>query len=125
MKGFMWISRVLLCLGLMVGTLSMKDTLAHSWDPAFQATALPVGPTHSNYHAFREFTLSLGAAAVLLYVAFRPPADRRRSMWIALLITAVCYYGGWWLLARCSGFARPMERRWLFISPPQFYPSQE
>jgi len=38
----------------------MWDTLSHAWDPAFQAPALPLGPTHTNYHAFREFTLSVG-----------------------------------------------------------------
>ena len=93
----MWLSRVLLCLGLMAGTLSMWDTLAHSWDPAFQAPALPLGPTHSNYHAFREFTLSVGAAAVLLYGMFLPATHRARPVWVMMGVTAVGYYGGWWL----------------------------
>lgn len=93
----MKLNRVLLCLGLAAGTLSMWDTLAHSWDPAFQAPVLPLGPRHTNYHAFREFTLSVGAAAILLYVMFLPSAQRVRPLWIVMCVTAVCYYGGWWL----------------------------
>jgi hypothetical protein len=93
----MKLSRVLLCLGLAVCTLSIWDTLAHSWDPAFQAPALPLGSKHTNYHAFREFTLSVGAAAVLLYVMFLPSAQRARPLWVVMFLTAVCYYGGWWL----------------------------
>lgn len=77
-------SRVLLCLGLAVCTLSIWDTLAHSWDSAFQAPALPLGSKHTNYHAFREFTLSVGAAAVLLYVMFLPSAQRARPLWIVM-----------------------------------------
>ena len=73
----MKLNRVLLCLGLTLSAFSMWDTLGHSWDPAFQAPALPLGQTHTQYHAFREFTLSVGAAAVLLYVMFltASPAD--------------------------------------------------
>ena len=93
----LWISRWLLCLGLIVGLFSMWDTLAHSWDPAFQAPALPLGPTHTNYHAFREWTLSVGATAVLLYGMFLPAAQRMRPIWIVMGVMAVCYYGGWWL----------------------------
>jgi hypothetical protein len=59
----------------------MWDTLAHSWDPAFQAPTLPLGPTHTNYHAFREFTLSVGASALLLYGMFLPPVYRVRPVW--------------------------------------------
>ena len=80
----MWFSRVLLCSGLAVGSLSMWDTLSHAWDPAFQAPALPLGPTHTNYHAFREFTLSVGAAAVMLYVILLPAARRSRPLWVVM-----------------------------------------
>jgi hypothetical protein len=93
----MWLSRVLLCLGLSVGSLSMWDTLSHSWDPAFQAPALSLGPTHTNYHAFREFTLTVGAVSVMLYVMFLPQSMRLRSFWVIMAVTSVCYYGGWWL----------------------------
>ena len=93
----MWLSRIVLGLGLVVGTLSMWDTLSHSWDPAFQAPAFPLGPTHTNYHAFREFTLQVGAVAVMLYVMFLPPKQRLRSSWVVMAVMSVCYYGGWWL----------------------------
>ena len=99
--------RILLCIGLAVGSLSMWDTLVHSWDPAFQAPALPLGSTHTNYHAFREFTLSVGAVVVLLYVMFLPPARRVRPLWIVMFVTAVCYYGGWWLPWPLLGLQAP------------------
>ena len=85
----------------------MWDTVVHSWDPAFQAPALPLGRTHTNYHAFREFTLSIGAAAVLLYVMFLPSAQRMRPLWNMMCVTAVCYYGGWWLPGPLLGLYAP------------------
>jgi len=70
--------RVLLVLGVLVGIPSLWETLSFSWDPAFQAPALRYGPRHSNYHAFREFTLTLGAILVMLWAMFQPPARRER-----------------------------------------------
>ena len=103
----MWMCRVLLCLGAAVGVVSMWDTLSHTWDPAFRAPELSLGPTHTNYHAFREFTLAIGATVVMLYVVFQPPAGRSRSLWVVLLITAVSYYGGWWLPGPLFGLTAP------------------
>jgi hypothetical protein len=91
------ISRILLCIGLTAGCLSTYDTLSHTWDPSYQAPRLALGPTHTNYHAFREFTLEVGAAVTMLYVIFKRPSRRNRSLWIVTAITAVFYYGGWWL----------------------------
>jgi hypothetical protein len=93
----MWRSRLLVCLGLAAGAISMWETLAFSWNPDFQAPALALGVTHTNYHAFREFTLTLGVVIIILYVMFQPPAGRHRSLWVVMFIAAVCYYGGWWL----------------------------
>jgi len=70
--------RVLLVLGVLVGIPSLWETLSFSWDPAFQAPALRYGPRHSNYHAFREFTLTLGAILAMLWAMFQPPARRER-----------------------------------------------
>jgi hypothetical protein len=89
----LWLSRLLVCFGLAVGTLSVWDTLSHTWDPAFQAPALPLGPTHTKYHAFREFTLSVGAMLVLAYGMFLPLAKRSRDLWNVMCVTAFFYYG--------------------------------
>ena len=110
----MWISRFLLCLGVMRGALSMYDTLSHTWDPAFNAPTLPLGPTHTNYHAFREFTLSVGAVAVMLYVMFQPVTKRSRTLWTVMLVMAVSYYAGWWLPGPLFGLYAP--NRVAFIS---------
>jgi hypothetical protein len=50
----MRLCRTLLCLGIIIGLPSVWETLAFSWNPDFQAPRLPLGPTHTNYHAFRE-----------------------------------------------------------------------
>lgn len=105
----MLLSRVFLCLGLAAGTLSIWDTLSHTWDPAFNAPALPLGPTHTNYHAFREFTLSMGAVAVLLYGMFLSAAKRTRPIWVVMCLTAVFYYGGWWLPWPLFGLRAPNQ----------------
>ena len=56
----MKLCRTLICLGIIIGLPSVWETLAFSWNPLFQAPGLPLGPTHTNYHAFREFTLTIG-----------------------------------------------------------------
>ena len=103
----LWLCRLLVCLGLAVGTLSVWDTLSHTWDPAFQAPALPLGPTHTNYHAIREFTLSVGAMLVLAYGMFLPLAKRSRDLWKVICVTAFCCYGGWWIPSLLFGLHAP------------------
>jgi len=90
-------ARALLIVGILFGLPSLWETLSFSWDPSFQAPALRFGPTHTNYHVFREFTLTLGALATMVWVMFQPAANRSRPLWIAMLIAAGFYYVGWWL----------------------------
>ena len=66
-----------------------------------------MSPTHTNYHAFREFTLSAGAAVVPLYGMFLPAIQRARPVWIVMGVTAVRYYGGWWLPGPLLGLHAP------------------
>jgi hypothetical protein len=114
----LWLCRLLVCFGLAVGTLSVWDTLSHTWDPAFQAPALPLGPTHTNYHAFREFTLSVGAMLVLAYGMFLPLAKRSRDLWNVMCVTAFCYYGGWWIPSPLFGLHAPNTPATISTSPP-------
>ena len=93
----MRLCRLLLLLGLTASGLSMYDTVSHSWDPSFEAPAFRLGPRHTNYHAFREFTLAVGVAAVLAWGMFQPAWKLRRGLWVAMLIAALGYYVGWWL----------------------------
>lgn len=93
----MWVYRTLLILGLLGSAASMYQTLAFSWNPAFEAPALAEGPRHTNYHAFRGFTLSVGVAAVLVWGMFQPAGRRRRELWVAMVLAAFGYYVGWWL----------------------------
>jgi len=93
--------RALLVLGILVVLPSIWKTLSFSWDPTFQAPALRYGPTHSNYHAFREFTLTLGAPLVMLWAILQPPARSLRELWVAL--AGLFYFGGCWLPWRLLG----------------------
>jgi hypothetical protein len=93
----MKISRILLVLGLLIGLPSLWETLSFSWDPTFQAPALRYGPEHTNYHAFREFTLTLGALAIVLWVMFQPAKNRSHALWMTRMFAGVFYYSGWWL----------------------------
>jgi len=105
----MWLSRTLVCLGLFCGIPSVWETLAFSWNPDFQAPRLHLGPTHTNYHAFREFTLTMGVVILMLYVMFLPSKRRTQPLWTVMLITAVGYYGGWWLPGPFLGLYAPTQ----------------
>lgn len=103
----MLLCRLLLLLGLAVGARSVWETLAFSWDPAFEAPALAEGSRHTNYHVFREFTLTLAAIAVMLHAMFQPPRRRTRQLWVAMAVVALGYYGGWWLPWPALGLRTP------------------
>ncbi|MEM0910678.1 MAG: hypothetical protein AAGJ37_06860 [Pseudomonadota bacterium] len=60
------IGRALLVPGLIGGFISFWYTLGFTWNPQFAAVNLPDGPTHSNYHAFREALLALGVNLLLV-----------------------------------------------------------
>ena len=106
----MRLCRTLLCLGIIIGLPSVWETLAFSWNPDFQAPRLPLGPTHTNYHAFREFTLTIGVELVMLYVVFQPLGHRIRPLWNVMLIAALGYYVGWWLPWPIFGYHAPNEQ---------------
>jgi hypothetical protein len=93
----MKLSRIFICLGLLIGLPSVWETLAFSWNPDFQAPALSLGATHTNYHAFREFTLTVGAILTILYVSFQPESKRSKPLWTVMFLATLFYYGGWWL----------------------------
>ncbi len=103
----MRLCRILLLLGLAASALSMYDTLSHTWDPSFEAPALALGRRHTNYHAFREFTLSVGVAAVLIWGMLQPAGRRRRELWVAMLAATLGYYIGWWLPWPLLGLRAP------------------
>jgi hypothetical protein len=103
----MKLCRILLVLGLVAGLPSMWETLSFSWDATFQAPTLRYGPTHTNYHAFREFTLTLGAIAIMLWAMFRHKRDRTPELWATMALAAGFYYGGWWLPWPLFGLRTP------------------
>ena len=103
----MRLCRALLLLGLAVGTVSMYETLAFTWNPLFEAPVLPQGRRHTNYHAFRGFSLSVGVALVLCWGMFQPVGRRRRELWGAMVLASLGYYVGWWLPWPLFGLRTP------------------
>jgi len=98
--------RLLLLFGVMAGFISFWYTLQFTWMPEFQATALPDGPTHSNYHAFRGAMLALAVNLLLVWAAIRGHAIAR-EVWAAITFMAVFYYAGWWLAGPIWGYYAP------------------
>ena len=88
--------RVLLAAAIVVGLPSLWETVLFSWDPPFAAPALRYGPTHTNYHAFREFTFAVGALGVMVWGMAQPINRRTAGLWIAMALACGFYYGGWW-----------------------------
>lgn len=113
----MRLCRLLLLLGLLASGIPMYDTLAHVWDPSYEAPALSLGPRHTQYHAFREFSLQAGVAAVLAWGMLQPAGRRRRELWAAMLLAALGYYSGWWLPWPLFGLRAPLAiAEWVHLA---------
>jgi hypothetical protein len=69
----------LLRLGLAASRLNTCETVAHSWDPSFEAPAVSWGPRYTICRPFREFTLSVGVVTLLAWSVFRQEEQRRRE----------------------------------------------
>ncbi len=100
------VARILLSLGILGGFISFWYTLEFTWTPEFQATNLPVGPTHSNYHAFREALLAL-AVNLLLVRVFIKGATIKYEAWAITAFMAAFYYLGWWAAWPIWGYHAP------------------
>jgi len=100
------VGRILLLLGVIGGFISAWYTLQFTWMPEFQAINLPDGPTHSNYHAFREAMLALAVNSLLVWVGIKAAALKFES-WAIVTFLAVFYYSGWWLAWPIWGYHAP------------------
>ncbi len=98
--------QILLLLSVMAGFTSFWYTLQFTWMPEFQATALPDGPTHSNYHAFRGAMLALAVNLLLVWAGIRGVTLKFES-WAIVTFAAVFYYIGWWLAWPIWGLHAP------------------
>ncbi|MEM7531763.1 MAG: hypothetical protein AAF639_06290 [Chloroflexota bacterium] len=100
------IGRVLLVFGIAGGFISFWYTLQFTWTPEFAAVNLPEGPTHSNYHAFREALLALAVNLLLVWIVFKG-ATIKVETWAVITFMAVFYYAGWWLAWPIWGYHAP------------------
>ena len=98
--------RILILLGAATGLGSFWFTLQFTWTPEFQAPALEIGPTHTNYHAFREAMLALAVNLLLIWVGFRGAAVKIET-WLPVAFMAFFYYLGWWLAWPIWGYHAP------------------
>lgn len=96
----------LLLLAIMCGLISFWFTLQFTWTPEFAAVNLPEGPTHSNYHAFREALLALAVNLLLIKVMISAKTISR-DIWLVSFFMASFYYAGWWLAWPIWGFHTP------------------
>ncbi len=99
--------RVLLFFGIICGFVSFWYTLEFTWTPEFAATNLAIGPTHSNYHAFREAMLALAVNLLLIWIAIKGTAIAREA-WAIGVFMAIFYYAGWWLAWPIWGYHAPI-----------------
>ncbi|WP_438464388.1 hypothetical protein [Marinomonas sp. PE14-40] len=98
--------RIMLALGIITGLISFWYTLEFTWTPEFQATELEIGPTHSNYHAFREALLALAVNLLLIRAAIQG-TKIRFEYWATCLFMVAFYYTGWWLAWPIWGYHAP------------------
>ncbi len=100
------VGRLLMAFGIIAGFVSFWYTLEFTWTPEFQATNLPEGPTHSNYHAFREAMLAFAVNLLLIWVAIKG-ASVTRETWLITTFMAIFYYLGWWAAWPIWGYHAP------------------
>jgi len=100
------IGRALIFLGAGAGLISFWFTLQFTWTPEFQAPALDIGPTHSNYHAFREAMLALAVNLLLIWAGIKGAAIRLAT-WVPIAFMVFFYYLGWWLAWPIWGYHAP------------------
>ncbi len=100
------IARALLVLSVITGMVSFWYTLEFTWTPAFSATDLEIGPTHSNYHAFREAMLALGVNVMLIWALIKG-TKIELGVWTVIAFMTFLYYLGWWLPWPIWGFHAP------------------
>lgn len=103
----MLLAQILVCIGVLITSISIFYTFSFAWDPRYEAPALPSGPRHTNYHAFREGMLAVAAIVVMLFVIFSPEEARSVRLWLAMLIVATGLYSGWWLPRPILGLKAP------------------
>ena len=93
-------------MGVICGLVSFWFTLEFTWNTDFQATNLEIGPTHSNYHAFREALLAL-AVNLLMIRAILKAGGLKFEFWATTMFMAAFYYAGWWLAWPIWGYHAP------------------
>lgn len=92
----LWTARVLVIIGFLAGWGSLGATFAHIGDPSTLMTAAGV-PTHSWHHFIRELGAQFAIMAAVLLLLFVQPLQRTRSLWWAMLILLLGFYGPFWI----------------------------
>ncbi len=100
------LGRMALAIGIFCGFVSFWFTLAFTWDPDFAAVNLSDGPTHSNYHAFREALLALAVNLLLVWVWVKATSLKAEA-WTIVSFMALFYYLGWWMAWPIWGYHAP------------------
>lgn len=86
----------LLIAAVLVGLVSLAQTLGHLRDEAYLVPAAADGPRHAQFHFQREALGDVGHIAVMLMAAFAPASERGPLLWWILAATTASYYGAYW-----------------------------
>ena len=93
-----WVGRVLIIAGFLLGYNSIGATVRHLGNDAFLLVAdSPVGPTHSWHHFLRELGGDFGAMAAILVIVFAAPKFRTPVTWWVMLILMIGFYAPFWV----------------------------
>lgn len=102
----LYIARIgLMIIGVCVGLISASQTFSHVTDPTYQVPNLAVEEgsskylteTHSNYHAFREFMLTLAVLGLVVWASLDRRVVQSQVHWIVIMVIIAAYILGWWL----------------------------
>ncbi len=96
---------VLMIVGVCVGCISAAQTFSHVTDPTYEVPNLAaeegsskrLTETHSNYHAFREFLLTLAVLGLVAWATLDRRLIQSTVQWSALAFLVAAYLLGWWL----------------------------
>ena len=93
-----WIGRILIIVGFLLGYNSISATVRHLGSDAFLLVAeSPNGPTHSWHHFLRELGGDFGAMAAILVIVFAAPKYRTSVAWWVMLILMIGFYAPFWV----------------------------
>ncbi len=94
----LYIARVLVITGILIGVKSWWQTLTHIGDETYMLIPeFTKGKYHAWYHAFREAIGDIIAMLVFIMLFFGNPKWRTSNTWKIALVLMIGYYAPFWI----------------------------